>query len=107
MELLSCHQVKLSTLTQGIDNFYYKTFKIECSQALKGKMMRKFLETSKGKKSSSVDGIKIWEDNNDWILMIPDQYSEHLNIYIQAIDDAHGNAIYEKYSSKISKWSQS
>ena len=107
MELLSCHQVKLSTLTQGIDDFYYKIFKIECSQALKGKMMRKFLETSKGKKSSSVDGIKIWEDNNDWILMIPDQYSEHLNIYIQAIDDAHGNAIYEKYSSKISKWSQS
>jgi len=106
MELLSCHNVKLSELASSIDDFYYKTFKIECSQALKGKMMRKFLETAKGKKSSSIDGVKIWEDKYDWILMIPDQHSEHLNIYIQAIDDNHGEAIYEKYSLKIAQWSQ-
>ena len=106
MELLSCHQVKLSELAKAIDDFYYKTFKIDCSQALKGKMMRKFLESSKGKKSSSLDGVKIWEDDNDWILMIPDQYSEHLNIYIQAVDTTAGEAIYEKYTSYIAQWSQ-
>ena len=106
MELLSCHNVKLSECSHVIEDFYYKTFKIDCSQALKGKMMRKFLEDSKGKRSSSDDGVKIWEDKNDWILMIPDQYSEHLNIYIQAIDDSNGEAIYEKYSSKIEQWSQ-
>ena len=106
MELMSCHNVKLSECSKVIEDFYYKAFKIDCSQALKGKMMRKFLEDSKGKKSSSDDGVKIWEDKNDWILMIPDQYSEHLNIYIQAIDDSNGEAIYEKYSSKITQWSQ-
>ena len=106
MEMLSCHQVKLSVLAKGIDDFYYNTFKINCVQSLKGKMMRKFLESAKGKKSSSLDGVKIWEDENDWILMIPDQYSEHLNIYVQAIDDKAGRAIYEKYSLKITEWSQ-
>lgn len=106
MELMSCHNVKLSECSTVIEDFYYKTFKIACSQALKGKMMRKFLEDSKGKKSSSDDGVKIWEDKNDWILMIPDQYSDHLNIYIQAVNDSDGEAIYEKYSSKITQWSQ-
>ena len=105
MELLSCHDVKLSQLASELDDFYYKTFKIECSQALKGKMMRKFLEDAKGKKSSSADGVKIWENKTDWILMIPDQYSEHLNIYIQAADEKSGEDIYKKYSAKISKWS--
>jgi mannose-1-phosphate guanylyltransferase/phosphomannomutase len=105
MELLSCHEVKLSTLSQSIDKFYYKTFKIDCAQSLKGKMMRKFLQSAKGKKSSSIDGVKIWEDEHDWILMIPDQYSEHLNIYIQAVDDVRGDAIHEKYSAKITHWS--
>jgi mannose-1-phosphate guanylyltransferase/phosphomannomutase len=105
MELLSCHNIKISDLSKVIDDFYYRTFKINCSQALKGKMMRKFLEDSKGKKSSSDDGVKIWEDEHDWILMIPDQYSDHLNIYIQAIDESNGVAIYEKYSSKIAQWS--
>jgi mannose-1-phosphate guanylyltransferase/phosphomannomutase len=106
MELLSCHQVKLSRLDKAIDKFYYKVFKINCKQALKGKMMRKFLESSKDKKSSSVDGVKIWEAENDWILMIPDQNNDHLNIYIQAIDEQRGEAIYEKYSSNIALWSQ-
>ncbi len=106
MELLSCHNIKLSKLASSVDRFYYKTFKIDCIQALKGKMMRKFLADSKGKKSSSLDGVKIWEDEHDWILMIPDQYSEHLNIYIQAVDDVRGDAIYEKYSAKITQWSQ-
>jgi mannose-1-phosphate guanylyltransferase/phosphomannomutase len=105
MELLSCHSVKVSELVSSIDDFYYSTFKIECSQALKGKMMRKFLEDAKDKKSSSADGVKIWENDNDWILMIPDQYSEHLNIYIQASDDAAGEALYAKYSKKIVTWS--
>ncbi len=68
-------------------------------------MMRKFLEDAKGKKSSTDDGVKIWENDTDWILMIPDQYNNHLNIYIQAKDDDSGNAIYEKYNNKILKWS--
>ncbi|SMP85940.1 mannose-1-phosphate guanylyltransferase / phosphomannomutase [Epsilonproteobacteria bacterium SCGC AD-308-P11] len=106
MELLSCHNIKLSELAKSIDEFYYKAFEISCSQALKGKMMRKFLEDSKGKKSSSADGVKIWEDENDWILMIPDQYRDSLNIYIQATDEKNGEAIYEKYTSKIAVWSQ-
>jgi len=30
-------------------------------------MMRKFLEDAKGKRSSSEDGVKIWENDTDWI----------------------------------------
>lgn len=106
MELISCHKVKLSKLAASIEEFYYKTFKVDCAQSLKGKMMRKFLEDSKDKKSSTDDGVKIWENETDWILMIPDQYNNHLNLYIQAKDDNSGEAIFEKYSEKISKWSQ-
>ncbi len=106
MEMLSCHEVKLSTLAKKIDEFYYSTKKIECSQALKGKMMRKFLEDSKGKKASTADGVKIWENDTDWILMIPDQYSDHLNIYIQAKDETSANIIYEEYSKKIAAWAK-
>ncbi|WP_345980824.1 sugar phosphate nucleotidyltransferase [Sulfurimonas sp. HSL3-2] len=105
MELLSYNNIKLSAVSKMIDDFYYKTFKVDCPQSLKGKMMRMFLEDAKGKKSSLVDGVKIWENDTNWILMIPDQYSEYLNIYIQAIDEKAGNALYERYSAKMTEWS--
>ncbi|QOY51803.1 sugar phosphate nucleotidyltransferase [Candidatus Sulfurimonas baltica] len=105
MQLLNLHGATLSDLSSRIDSFDYRTLKIECTQALKGKMMRKFLEHAKDKQSSSIDGVKIWENNTDWILMIPDNYSDHLNIYIQAQNKVSGDAIYDNYSAKIEEWS--
>lgn len=105
IEMIMNQGVKLSDIIKKIEPFYYTSMKIECTQALKGKMMRKFLEDAKDKKSSSADGVKIWVDTNDWILMIPDQYSDHLNLYIQAVDKEGGQAIYDEYSEKIDKWS--
>jgi len=106
LELLIKHDVKLSELVSNVELFYYAQTKIDCSQALKGKMMRMFLEDAKDKKSSSTDGVKIWLNKSDWILMIPDQYSDHLNIYIQALDKDSGEKIYDMYSKKIEEWSQ-
>ncbi|WP_457749788.1 sugar phosphate nucleotidyltransferase [Sulfurimonas sp.] len=106
MELLSTYKVNLSQLVSSLEEFYYKEFKVDCPQKLKGKMMRKFLKYAQNKKSCSRVGVKIWEDKNDWILMIPDQYSEHLNLYIQAIDIQHGEKLYKEYLDKIALWSQ-
>jgi len=106
LEMILTNGVKLSTLISSIPDFYYKTTQVPCSQALKGKMMRMFLQDAKGKKSSTLDGVKIWLDKNDWILMIPDLYSDNLNLYIQAIDDSRGQAILETYSEKIKEWSK-
>jgi mannose-1-phosphate guanylyltransferase/phosphomannomutase len=106
VEMLVKHEVKLSDLVKEVERFYYHQTKIECSQALKGKMMRKFLEDSKGKRSSSTDGVKIWLNETDWILMIPDQYRDHLNLFIQAKDEASGKAIIQAYEDKINGWAK-
>ncbi len=106
MELLSCHQIKLSEISKRLGMFYYISRQIPCTQSHKGKMMRKFLADAKGKKSSSVDGVKIWENDTDWILMIPDHYSNHLNLYIQASDEAAGQKVLKNYSDKIAVWTK-
>jgi mannose-1-phosphate guanylyltransferase/phosphomannomutase len=106
LEMMLHHKVKLSKLIDSLPSFYYKTTNVPCRQALKGKMMRMFLADAKGKESSTLDGVKIWLDKNDWILMIPDQYSDHLNLYIQAENDEEGIAILAEYLAKIEKWSK-
>ena len=104
MELLSINKVKLSTLIESFEEFYYRHFHIPCPQKLKGKMMRKFLQEAKDKKSSAKVGVKIWENDTDWILMLPHQYSESLNLYIQAKDSVSGEKIYNKYIEKMENW---
>ncbi|GIU00297.1 mannose-1-phosphate guanyltransferase [Sulfurovum sp. TSL6] len=106
LEMILHHEIKLSEMIDSLPRFYYKVTKIECRQALKGKMMRMFLADAKGKEASTLDGVKIWLDKNDWILMIPDQYRDHLNLYIQSENDEKGEAILAEYSAKIEKWSK-
>ncbi len=106
LEMLVKYELTLSDLVSRTENFYHTHAAIECPQALKGKMMRKFLEDARDKRSSSADGVKIWLTESDWILMIPDQYSDHLNLYIQAINETKGKDICQQYEEKIKIWSK-
>ena len=106
LEMIIKHEVALSDLVKEVEEFYYQQTQIACSQALKGKMMRKFLEDAKGKRSSSSDGVKIWLNETDWILMIPDQYSDHLNLFVQAKNRESGDAIIQEYTEKINGWAK-
>ncbi len=105
LEMIVNHNVKLSALIAALPHFFYKTYQLPCTQALKGKMMRKFLEDSKGKKASTLDGVKIWFNADDWVLMLPDQYSDHLNLTIQAKNDQDGEKYAQIYIDKITQWS--
>ncbi len=104
IELLSRHNVTLSQIEKEIKHFFYVRCKIPCPQHKKGKMMRKFIEYAKEKPHSTIDGVKIWENDTDWILMIPDQYSEDLNLFIQASTKEEGMRIHDKYKNLIEEW---
>ncbi len=104
LELLIKNNTTLSDIINSIPNFAYRGENMACPSALKGKMMRKFLEDSAGKKSSQTDGVKIWISKNEWILMVPDEHKEFLNIYIQAKDDKNAEKIFNEYKIKIDLW---
>ncbi len=104
LEMLSRWEQKLSNISKIVEEFYYHQCKIKCSQSLKGKIMRKFLKEAKLKKSSTVDGVKIWENESDWVLMIPDQFGDFLNFYVQAKDETSGKKIDKKYKNMIEEW---
>ncbi|MDD5157031.1 sugar phosphate nucleotidyltransferase [Sulfurimonas sp.] len=95
---------KLSDIVKSLPKFFYTTIQLECQQSLKGKMMRKFLQHAKGKRSSTLNGVKIWLDEDDWILMIPDQYNDKLNVTVQAVNDEKGEYYMQKYREKIKEW---
>ncbi|BAF72228.1 mannose-1-phosphate guanyltransferase [Sulfurovum sp. NBC37-1] len=104
MEMLSRHQVTISDISKQFERFYYNHIEVECSQAQKGKMMKRFFQEAKDKKSCTTDGVKIWENETDWILMIPDQVRDLLHLYVQAKDKNSGEALAARYEANIKEW---
>lgn len=104
LEMLSLTDQKMSQVIDSLDEFYFKGEKVGCPSSQKGKMMRKFMEASVGKDASFVDGVKIAINKTDWVLMLPDQHGEFLHLYVQAVDEASGNAIMDDFKAKIAEW---
>jgi mannose-1-phosphate guanylyltransferase/phosphomannomutase len=104
LELLKKSEKKLSKIISKIPEFCYQGENIPCPSSLKGKMMRKFLEDGKNYETSSIDGVKINFSDEEWILMVPDQHAEFLNLYVQAEDEKKAGKIFYRYQDKIEKW---
>ncbi|MBN2783177.1 MAG: mannose-1-phosphate guanyltransferase, partial [Campylobacterales bacterium] len=104
IELLKKANTQISDIVKSLPKFLFRGENVSCPSEYKGKMMRKFLEDAKGKKVESIDGIKIWVSEDEWVLMVPDEHSDFLNLYIQAENERNGSKIFWEYQSKIEKW---
>ncbi|WP_457565032.1 sugar phosphate nucleotidyltransferase [Caminibacter sp.] len=106
MELLSRHTIKLSEIEKNIESFYYRIFQIPCPQTKKGYVMKKFIKYAKEHNSNYTngEGVKIYESDDEWVLMIPDMYSEEINLFVQAEDEIRGDMIYKKYEKLLKEW---
>jgi len=104
MQLLCNHNVTLKEMREGIPDFYYKHIEIAVKSNKKGTIMRQFLEGSKGKNTTHDDGIKIFFNKTDWVLLIPDDYYDSVHLYIQATSKEAGEKILQDFREKIQTW---
>jgi mannose-1-phosphate guanylyltransferase/phosphomannomutase len=104
LELIQKSKLKISEVIKKLPNFVFRGENVSCPSEYKGKMMRMFLEDGKDKDTDSTDGIKTWINEDEWILMVPDEHSDYLNIYIQAGDHKSAEKIFWKYQDKIENW---
>ena len=66
--------------------------------------MRRFLEGSKDKNTTHDDGIKIFFNKTDWVLLVPDDYYDSVHLYIQATSKEAGEKISQDFREKIETW---
>ncbi len=104
LEMLAKAKMSLSQVLQVFPDYCFRHVIIGCPSSLKGKMMRKFTEEAMNKEASFIDGVKIFEDKKNWVLMIPDQYSDNLHLYVQAESKEKADKLVEEYRNKINQW---
>lgn len=76
---------------------------IPCPFEMKGGIMRKMSEDSLEQEASFIDGIKVQFDN-DWALVLPDQYSSFVHIFAEAKDEKTAGKLLDEYRKKVEKW---
>ncbi|MEF3255680.1 MAG: mannose-1-phosphate guanyltransferase, partial [Deferribacterales bacterium] len=104
LELLGKAGVKLSEVIKTIPEYFYSHIIISCPFSKKGYIMRKMSEDAMDKDASYIDGVKINFKNKGYVLMIPDQYSANVHLYVEAVNDEIKNELLDEYKTKITGW---
>ncbi|WP_456435388.1 sugar phosphate nucleotidyltransferase [Thermovibrio ammonificans] len=103
LELMSFSNASVSELLSAIPPFFFKHVIVSCPSSKKAKLMRKISEEAMEKRASFIDGVKIFF-NGDWILLIPDQFTDNLHIFVQTEKEERGRELLNQFNRKIEKW---
>jgi phosphomannomutase/phosphoglucomutase len=92
---------KLSELIEELPEYFIEKAKIECREEIKQEVLQRLIEQTKGLKTNTLDGVKIWFKDKSSILIRPSGTEPIYRIYAEAKTNQKTRQLVREYSSKL------
>jgi phosphomannomutase/phosphoglucomutase len=100
LEALAKSEKPLSEMLDVLPRYYQKKTKFECSKELVPKVMEEIDAHVRGK-VERIDGLKIWVDENTWILLRPSGTEPVIRVFAESDEPKKLDNVIEEYSALI------
>lgn len=104
LELIARSGSSIEELDTEIPRLYMKKKNIACPKEDKGRVMRKFMEETIDCKQELIDGVKIFLDNQDTILCIPDKSRNLVHLNVETDSKSRSNKLLKEYTEKVESY---
>jgi phosphomannomutase/phosphoglucomutase len=94
---------KLSNLLAELPKYFIEKGKVECPEHLKGKVLEKLIEQTKGLKPNTIDGVKIWFEDKSSILVRPSGTEPLYRLYAEAKTKEKASRLIQDFSLKLKR----
>jgi phosphomannomutase/phosphoglucomutase len=94
---------KLSKLVQELPKYFIEKDKVECKEGLKEKVLEKLISEVKGMNTDTVDGVKIWFEDKQAILIRPSGTEPIYRLYAEAKTKQKAQKLVKEYTLKLKK----
>jgi len=103
LELLALADKSLSQLVSElpVPHVVHDTF--ACPWDLKGAVMRRLSDKLRYRRVSLVDGIKVFLDRSEWVLVLPDVEEPAFHVYAEAVDDEQATTLVHDYVTLLAE----
>ena len=101
MDSLSMTDKTLSDHVDGLPAIHLLAEEIPASWDHKGLIMRRLVEDHEEGRLELIDGVKVFLDDNAWVLVLPDPDEPSLHLICEAEDDTRAARIIGEYTKKI------
>ncbi|MFQ6135276.1 MAG: phosphoglucosamine mutase, partial [Nitrososphaerales archaeon] len=100
LEALAKSERSLSEMLNTLPRYYQKKTKFECSKELVPEVMEKIEAHVKGK-VERIDGLKVWVDENTWILLRPSGTEPVIRVFAESDEPKKLDAVIGEYSDLV------
>jgi len=104
LEMLAVVKKPLSDIVKEIPASRLIKVQLPCPWECKGTVMRNLIEYTKNLHTDLIDGVKVYYDNKDWILIIPDPDRPFFHLYVETSTEEASNRLIKQYSDNIRNW---
>jgi len=104
LEMLAVVKKPLSDIVKEIPASRLIKVQLPCPWECKGTVMRNLIEYTKNLNIDLIDGVKVYYDNKDWILIIPDPDRPFFHLYVETATEEASNRLIKQYSDNIRNW---
>jgi phosphomannomutase/phosphoglucomutase len=103
LEIMAKTGKKFSALIEELPAYFLEKGKIDCKEELKEKVLKELIKELKGSKISTIDGVKIWFDDQRSILIRPSGTEPIYRLYAEAKTAQKAKKLVEEYGQKLKK----
>ena len=66
--------------------------------------MRRLIEHTEGEERQLVDGVKVWKDQREWVLVIPHSDKPYFVVTAEGRTDARARQLLDEYLQLVERW---
>jgi len=104
LEMIAKIDMSLEEVDKLVPKLHTKKLNIDCSKEDKGKIMRKFMEDTLNYKQLLVDGVKIFINDLDTVLCIPDKVNNIVHLNVESDNENKSEKLLNNYRKKIQEY---
>jgi phosphomannomutase len=107
LEMMAQADINLGELDAAVPKLSQSQRTVSCSWEYKGKVMRKIMSASEGRRRELVDGVKIHFDSDGpamSVLLVPDKERPLFHVNVEARDSDTATRLAGEYVRHIVQW---
>jgi mannose-1-phosphate guanylyltransferase/phosphomannomutase len=104
MEALARSDTHLRAITDALPPIHLIQDRVSCPWGRKGAVMRKLMEATAGEQRQLVDGVKVWKDDGEWVLIIPHSDKPYFVVTVESKDEQRARALVDQYARLVERW---
>ena len=106
MEMTAKSGLTLGTLDRELPRRAVTERTIDCPWELKGRAMRRAMEHSENMKRQLIDGVKIFLNDRDWVLLIPDKERPRFHVVVETDSAEKSAQLALEYEKLVREWKE-